>query len=184
MPASHRFDLKARAAVKRALRTTYVSILSHFFLIFSIIHKFRQFTFEFPMIAKSEAESETIRQIIKFFRSATLPGYTENHLPNGGAQAATGGSRKRGAGSNFFSFPNKFKIKFGHAGTTGGSSYKGGGAGTPFKIATSVCKSAVVNYAAAGVPFFFENGAPFEIKMTLTFMETVIITKELVEDGF
>ena len=34
------------------------------------------------------------------------------------------------------------------------------------------------------IPFFFENGAPFEIKMTLTFMETIIITKELVEDGF
>ena len=170
--------------LKRAVGGLNVAVNPKMSLLYQGPGKFRQFTFEFPMIAKSEAESETIRQIIKFFRSATLPGYTENHLPNGGAQAATGGSRKRGAGSNFFSFPNKFRIKFGHAGTTGGSSYKGGGAGTPFKIATSVCKSAVVNYAAAGVPFFFENGAPFEIKMTLTFMETVIITKELVEDGF
>lgn len=145
--------------LKRAVGGLNVAVNPKMSLLYQGPGKFRQFTFEFPMIAKSEGESETIRQIIKLFRSATLPGYTENHLPNGGSQSASGGSRKRGAGSNFFSFPNKFKIKFGHAGTTGGSSFKGGGAGTPFKIATSVCKSAVVNYAAAGVPFFFENGA-------------------------
>ena len=59
-----------------------------------------------------------------------------------------------------------------------------GGTGSPFKIARSVCNSVIANYAAAGVPFFFEDGKPFEIKLTVSFTETVIITKELVKKGY
>ena len=142
--------------------------------------KFRKFTFEFPMIAKNEDESKIISGMIKAFRGSTLPGYAAEHISSD-TQSPTGDTRKKGAGSNFFTFPNKFKIEFGHSNQSGASL---GGNGTPFKIATCVCNACVVNYAAAGVPFFFESGAPFEIKMTLTFTETIIITKEMVEAGF
>ena len=146
--------------------------------------KFRKFVFEFPMIAKNDAESETIRQIIEAFRISTLPGYADPisnvtaamGIGKGTAQSGTGGSeRKKGAGSNFYTFPSTWDIRFGHA---------GGADGTPFKIARSVCNSVIANYAAAGVPFFFQDGKPFEIKLTVSFTEVVIITKELVTQGY
>jgi hypothetical protein len=176
--------------LKRAIGGANVAVNPKMSLLYQGPGKFRKFTFEFPMIAKSSAESEIIRKIIANFRKATLPGYQDQHLGAAGSQtkmAGAGGTRKRGAGSNFFSFPNVFNIKFGHNGlNTSGTSYNDGGGNsrTPFRIARSVCNACVVNYAAAGVPFFFEDGAPFEIKMTLTFTETVIITKEDIDEGF
>ena len=77
--------------------------------------------------------------------------------------------------SNFYTFPSTWDIRFGHA---RGADEK------PFKIARSVCNSVIANYAAAGVPFFFRDGSPFEIKLTVSFTEIVIITKELVDQGF
>ena len=175
--------------LKRAIAGTNVAVNPKMSLLYQGPGKFRKFTFEFPMIAKSSDESETIRKIIQLFRKATLPGYADSHLGDAGGSGklagAAFGTRKRGAGSNFFSFPNVFNIIFGHNGTKTGTSYTGLTIGAaPFKIARSVCNACVVNYAAAGVPFFFEDGAPFEIKMTLTFTETVIITKEDVTQGF
>jgi len=174
--------------LKRAIGGANVAVKPKMSLLYQGPGKFRKFTFEFPMIAKSSAESEMIRNIIAAFRRSTLPGYQDKHLGEGGASMAGGtGYRKRGAGSNFFSFPSVFNIKFGHNGLNkSGTSYTGdsGQKTVPFRIARSVCNACVVNYAAAGVPFFFEDGAPFEIKMTLTFTETVIITKENIDEGF
>lgn len=138
--------------------------------------KFRKFVFEFPMIATSEKEAATIEKIIRVFRFSTLPGFEKGlkdafNINNGPISAK---ERSKGAGYNFYQFPSTWDIVFGHANKTGG----------PFKIARSVCNSVLVNYAAAGVPFFFKDGKPFEVKLTLTFTETVIITKELVQRGF
>ena len=33
-------------------------------------------------------------------------------------------------------------------------------------------------------PFFFDDNHPFEVKMTLTFTETIIMTKEMVKEGY
>ncbi len=166
--------------LKRAVGGLNVAVNPKMSLLYQGPGKFRKFTFEFPMIAKNEDESKIISGMIKAFRGSTLPGYAAEHISSD-TQSPTGDTRKKGAGSNFFTFPNKFKIEFGHSNQSGASL---GGNGTPFKIATCVCNACVVNYAAAGVPFFFESGAPFEIKMTLTFTETIIITKEMVEAGF
>ncbi len=171
--------IKKNDFLKRAVGGLNVAINPKMSLLYQGPGKFRKFTFEFPMIAKSAEESETIDLIIKRFRMATLPGYTDSHVTN--SQTSTGTESKRGAGSNFFSFPSKFKINFGHGGGSG-SSLKG--KDTPFKISDSVCNACVVNYAAAGIPFFFENNHPFEVKMTLTFTETIIMTKEMVSNGF
>ena len=141
--------------------------------------KFRKFVFEFPMIAENETESKNIKKIINWFRKSTLPGYKKfgvegDHKPAGG-----GSERAKGAGTNFFLFPSTWDIRFGHNSGNFADAEQ-----TPFKIARSVCNSVVVNYAAAGVPFFFRNGEPFEIKLTASFTETVIITRDLVEKGY
>ena len=141
--------------------------------------KFRKFVFEFPMIAKNPNEAINIEKIIKYFRYSTLPGFHKGIAETLGAtgDTAQAKTRDKGAGFNFYTFPSTWQISFGHKD-------KGAPDLTPFRIARSVCNSVLVNYAAAGVPFFFEDGKPFEVKMTLTFTETVIITKSLVEKGF
>jgi len=138
--------------------------------------KFRKFTFEFPMVAKSVRESTSIKNIIKAFRKSTLPGYKQFVTSNSGAPGGGGGAlTERKAGQNFFTFPSTWDIEFGHV---------DGQRATPFKIARSVCNSVSVNYAAAGQPFFFKGGDPYEVKMTCTFTETSILTRDLVDEGF
>jgi hypothetical protein len=171
--------IKKSDLLKKALGGSNIAINPKMSLLYQGPGKFRKFVFEFPMIAKNDAESETIRKIIEGFRRSTLPGYADpisNLLGDGTAQSGTGGSeRKKGAGSNFYTFPSTWDIRFGHS---------GGADGTPFKIARSVCNSVIANYAAAGVPFFFHDNTPFEIKLTVSFTEVVIITRELVEQGY
>ena len=175
--------IKKSDLLKRALGGSNIAINPKMSLLYQGPGKFRKFVFEFPMIAKNEGESETIKEIIKAFRLSTLPGYADpiSNLSKsfggtGTPQSGTGGTvRKKGAGSNFYTFPSTWDIRFGHA---RGADEK------PFKIARSVCNSVIANYAAAGVPFFFKDGSPFEIKLTVSFTEIVIITKELVDQGF
>ena len=176
--------IKKSDLLKRALGGSNIAINPKMSLLYQGPGKFRKFVFEFPMIAKNEKESETIENIIEAFRISTLPGYADpiSNLANklskskGTAQSSTGGTeRKKGAGSNFYTFPSTWDIRFGHA---HGADEK------PFKIARSVCNSVIANYAAAGVPFFFQDGKPFEIKLTVSFTEIVVMTRELVDKGY
>lgn len=175
--------IKKSDLLKKALGGSNIAINPKMSLLYQGPGKFRKFVFEFPMVAKNKKESETIQEIIKAFRISTLPGYADpvgdmRHGRDGiSSQTGAGGTeRKKGAGSNFYTFPSTWDIRFGHA---HGADEK------PFKIARSVCNSVIANYAAAGVPFFFkEDSHAFEIKLTVSFTEIVIITKELVEQGF
>ncbi len=149
-------------------------------LLYSGPGKFRKFVFEFPMIATSEKEAKTIENIIKVFRFSTVPGFEKriSDVFDQGGEPQSAEQISTGAGYNFYQFPSTWDIVFGHDNNEGGKT------DGPFKIARSVCNSVLVNYAAAGVPFFFKDGRPFEVKLTLTFTETVIITKELVQRGY
>ena len=181
--------IKKSDLLKRGLAGANLAINPKMSLLYQGPGKFRKFVFEFPMIAKNKKESETIENIIKAFRRSTLPGYAApiSNLANpgnfgnsgkatGSAAPTVGGSeRLRGAGSNFFTFPSTWDIEFGH---------RSGGKATPFKIARSVCNSVIANYAAAGVPFFFRDGKPFEVKLTVSFTEIVVMTRELVDQGY
>ena len=161
---------------KRVLAGANLAVNPKMSLLYQGPGKFRKFTFEFPMIAEEPNDSAKIRDIIRRFRSSTLPGYKQLI---GDKKSGSGGSTKeRGAGTNFFTFPSTWDITFGHSKTEK--------IGTPFKIARCVCNSIITNYAAAGQPFFFDDSesSPFEVKMTITFTETSIITRDLVEQGF
>jgi len=172
--------IKKSDLLKKALGGSNIAINPKMSLLYQGPGKFRKFVFEFPMVAKNKKESETIQEIIKAFRISTLPGYADpvgNIAGIGSSQTGAGGTeRKKGAGSNFYTFPSTWDIRFGH---TRGADER------PFRIARSVCNSVIANYAAAGVPFFFKKDShAFEIKLTVSFTEIVIITKELVEQGF
>ena len=51
------------------------------------------------------------------------------------------------------------------------------------KIATCVLTGCNVNYTPDGVRSF-EDGAPTQIHMTLSFQETKMLTKQKISDGF
>jgi len=51
------------------------------------------------------------------------------------------------------------------------------------KIATCVLTNCTVNYTPDGVKSF-EDGAPTQITMTLSFKETEMLTKEKIAQGF
>ena len=171
---------KSDIAKKLAAGTFSVAANPKLSLLYQGPGKFRKFVFEFPMIATSEKEAKTIENIIKCFRFSTVPGF-EKRISDVFDSSPPKQSAKEistGAGYNFYQFPSTWDIVFGHDNNEGGKT------DGPFKIARSVCNSVLVNYAAAGVPFFFKDGRPFEVKLTLTFTETVIITKELVQRGY
>ena len=161
---------------KRVLAGANLAVNPKMSLLYQGPGKFRKFTFEFPMIAEEPNDSAKIRDIIRRFRSSPLPGYKQliGHKKSGSG----GSTKERGAGTNFFTFPSTWDITFGHS--------KTGKIGTPFKIARCVCNSIITNYASARQPFFFDDSesSPFEVKMTITFTETSIITRDLVEQGF
>jgi hypothetical protein len=172
--------IKKSDLLQRGLGGANIAINPKMSLLYKGPGKFRKFVFEFPMIAKNKTESLEIEGIIKAFRKSTLPGYAEPAMnmvtgASGGGAKVGGSERTKGAGSNFFTFPSTWDIEFGH---------NAGAAASPFKIARSVCNSVVANYAAAGVPFFFKDGKPFEVKLTVSFTEIVVMTRELVEAGY
>ena len=69
--------IKKSDLLKKALGGSNIAINPKMSLLYQGPGKFRKFVFEFPMIAKNDAESETIRQIIEAFRISTLPGYAD-----------------------------------------------------------------------------------------------------------
>ena len=52
------------------------------------------------------------------------------------------------------------------------------------KIATCVLEDCRVNYTPGDTVMSFESGAPTHITMTLKFMETEMLTKEKINQGF
>ena len=78
MPASHRFDLKARAAVKRGIQTTYVFFLSMcaLFIIFkshiALIFNTGNSLLHIPFSCESPRSLSTLRQEIFSFSSLLL----------------------------------------------------------------------------------------------------------------
>lgn len=111
---------------------------------------FRQFQFDFELLARSVEESNAIRQIIKIFKWGMHPG--------------RGGNTE----STFLEYPNIFDVYL----LTPSSKYM-------FNIKQSVLTDINVDYGGSGSASFFKNtGAPVDIRLSLQFKELSILTKE------
>jgi len=112
---------------------------------------FREHQFSWKFSPKNREESNNIRKIIEMFTYYSHPEYV--------------------AGGLFFKYPEYFEIKFRHP------EYL-------FNLQPSVCKDIKVNYHSQGYPAYIRdaNGggtpAPAEVELSLTFMETEIVTKQ------
>lgn len=123
-------------------------------LIFDNIDR-RTFTFDFKMIPKTATEAESIRDIVKKFRSNMSPNFD-----------STSGSNKT------MIVPSTFLIEF-----------KPNDGNYLPKIGRSVCTSCNVTYGGAR-PQFYEGGSPVETSMTLTFQELEMVTSTRIENGY
>jgi len=122
-------------------------------LIFDNIDR-RTFTFDFKMIPRTATEAESIRDIVKKFRSNMSPNFD-----------STSGSNRT------MIVPSTFEIEF----------KPNDGEYLP-KIGRSVCTSCNVTYGGAR-PQFYEGGSPVETSMTLTFQELEMVTSTRIENG-
>jgi hypothetical protein len=112
---------------------------------------FRKFEFSFQMMARTEHESFTIREIIREFKKAMHPTIDSS-------------------ATRRWIYPDNFKIKM--FTPVEGNKFL-------FEIDTCALTSVNVDYAGSGVPSFFSRtGAPVDVRMTLTFQELKVLTSE------
>ena len=120
----------------------------------------RTFDYTFTFQPRNEDETNDVQKIIKMFRFHMMP-------------------ELRGANQRFLTLPSTFDIHYMYQMTRTeareNSFYN--------KIATCVLTSCDVDYTPGGVKSF-ASGAPTQITMALSFMETEQLSKQHVDQGF
>jgi len=120
----------------------------------------RTFDYTFNFSPKSQEETAEVKAIIQLFRFHMVP-------------------ELKGSNHRYMTLPSTFDIHYMYQ-TSAETSYENDYYN---KIATCVLKDCRVNYTEGGVKSF-DDGAPTQISMTLSFMETEMLTKKKVNDGF
>jgi hypothetical protein len=120
----------------------------------------RTFSYNFTFAPRNPEETQDVQTIIKLFRFHMVP-------------------ETQGANERFLTLPSTFDIHYMYQllpdEARENSFYS--------KIATCVLSDCVVDYTPGAVKSF-ASGAPTQITMNLTFKETEMITKEMVDKGF
>ena len=120
----------------------------------------RSFTYNFTFAPRNAAETEDVQKIIKMFRFHMAP-------------------ELQGANERFLTLPSTFDIHYMYQ----MSSTEARENSFYHKIATCVLSDCQVDYTPGGVKSF-ASGAPTQITMSLTFKETELLTKEMINEGF
>jgi hypothetical protein len=120
----------------------------------------RSFNYEFTFSPRNADESQDAKDIIELFRFHMAP-------------------ELKGAQHRYLTLPSTFDIHYMYQTSPENSRendfYN--------KIATCVLTKVSVDYAPGGVQSF-DSGAPVSTTMSLEFMETEMLTKEKIQDGF
>ena len=120
----------------------------------------RTFTYNFTFAPKNKNERDDVQKIIALFRFHMAP-------------------ELQGQAARFLTLPSEFDIHYMYQSQSGQASendyYN--------KIATCVLTDCSVDYTPGGVRSF-DDGSPTQIKMSLTFQETQLLTKELIAQGY
>lgn len=115
---------------------------------------FRSFSFRYTFLPKSEAEVYNVKRIIDLFKFHMHPELSSDGF--------------------FYVYPSEFEMQY---------YYKGQQNSFMHKMSTCVLTDMKVDY---GSEYFssFDNGAPSEIVMSLTFKEVELLTKERIVKGY
>jgi hypothetical protein len=115
---------------------------------------FRNFSFNYTFLPKSEEEVFNVKRIIDLFKFHMHPELSDDGF--------------------FYIYPSEFEIAYYHKGSE-----------NPFMNKISTCVLTDMNVSYGGQMFTaFSNGAPSEIKLTLTFKELELMTKERIVKGY
>lgn len=116
---------------------------------------FRNFSYTFDFWPRNMAEAKAVSDIITIFKYNSAPGLKGN------------------AGA-IFEIPNYFKISYMHRGEVNSNLNL---------ISACYCQSVDVDYSPDGEPRFFEDGKPVHTKLSVSFVEDRIITKNDILEG-
>jgi hypothetical protein len=116
---------------------------------------FRKFSFDYRFLPKSQNETNVVQKIIKTFRYHMHP--------------------ERSSGGMYYIHPSEFNIQY---------YFKGKDNDYVNKISTCVLVDMDVQYGPAEGFSTFNDGAPTEISMRLTFQELETLSKERIEAGY
>jgi len=140
---------------------------------------FRDHSFKYEFIPQSFPESKRLQDIIRQFKLAASPSFGAELKTGPVSLAAVLGGRDAGKnlslGKHFFKYPDYFNIEY---------RYKD----SLFTIGPSVLTSIDVEYHPAGIPSYArnspedENPLPTATRLSLTFKETEIVTKENIQE--
>jgi hypothetical protein len=119
----------------------------------------RTFNYTFDFRPKSSRETREVQAIIQLFRFHMVP-------------------ELKGSNHRYLTLPSTFDIHYMYQTNEASKENE-----FYSKIATCVLQGCDVNYTPGGVKSF-ESGAPTHITMALSFMETEMLTKEKINDGF
>ena len=117
----------------------------------------REFTFTFKMIPTSKTETQNIKDIVNFFRTELYPEVIKIGNINAG-----------------YEFPNVFEINMYYKNTSN-------------RLATRILPSYLRNFTAtynAGSMGFLEGGDFTEVDISMTFVESSTLHKELIGQGY
>ena len=120
----------------------------------------RTFTYNFKFAPKNKTERDNVQKIIQMFRFHSAPEMRNDH-------------------NMFLGLPSEFDIHYMYQGADGKASEN---AYFP-KIATCVLQSVNTNFTPNGV-MTHEDGSPVITTMDLQFLETEMITKDHINEGF
>lgn len=119
--------------------------------------KQRQFQFQFRFAPRNQQEMQSLEDIIRTLRFHAAPEYAT------------------GTESRYFVPPSEFEVDF----------FIKDKRNTHIpRIAQSVLTNVDVNYAPQGHYSTFHDGAPIEVQMQLTFLETIVLTKDDIMLGY
>ena len=120
----------------------------------------RSFSYDFTFAPRNKEETDQVQRIIQLFRFHMAP-------------------ELKGANNRFLTLPSTFDIHYMYQMEDGKASendfYN--------RIATCVLESCDVDYTPNGVNSF-ASGSPTQIKMSLAFKETELLTKDRINEGF
>lgn len=131
----------------------------------------RAFSFDFVFAPRSKKEADEVWKIIFEFRRHSMPEFAKTGL---------------GIDGYIMLPPSQFEITFLRKGSSKDPNASGGfveNTNIP-RITTCVLTDVQVDYSPLGGFVSFEDGMPIQISMRLVFLETNMITREMVDRGY
>ncbi len=119
---------------------------------------YRTINFTYSLKPMSEGETDTVREIVKFFKIHSAPKVRVQHI------------------SRIYTLPKAFKITY---------HYRAGENDNIHKIGHCACTSVGVTYGGDKFTTFDgSNGSPVQIELTLAFKELTLQSQKSIEEGY